>query len=296
MPEEYIEFEETFPKMTEEEAAELKEKVDWDSTEEDSVPKVGDSAEAIEEMPTGEDGTQEQPEVDEGDSVEYELPDGTKVTAEQIQEMLGYDKRFKDTQADYTRVSQEKAELARELMQMKYQQQAQQPVFQPEYQAYQQQPFQPQQLEDNYATETERRLAEELRGVKQRVQQIDYNNRLRDQADRARRADELVDSFRSNHGDLSEDEVAGVINKALDSGTFDLELVYRGMRDIESEREAIRKQAREELMADLKNKGKAKLEPAGAPTKEEPPLDVSKLSDEQIEALMTADAKRIFKG
>jgi len=304
---EHVEFEESFPQMTEEDLAELNKKVDWETTEEDSVPKVGGPAEELGETPeeetdaksegeedeTPEDEETEKPEVDSEDAVEYELPDGTKLTAQQIQELLTAEKRFKDTQAYSTRLAQENAELNRLVMQNRLMQQ-QTPQFEPSY--YGPQPPAPQQLEDNYATETERLLAEQLKGVQSKLQQIEYNNWQREQAELKRRTDELIGRFRENHKDLGDDQVAAVLRKANETGTYDLELVYNGMRDIEAEREMARKQAREELIADLRKKGKAKISPSGSPAKKPPPLDVSKLSEDEIEALMTADAKRIFKG
>lgn len=264
------EFEDKEIELSDEDREELS-KIDWyadpDAEEQDTDSKPEAEAE----------------DVPEATEVEYELPGGDTLTAEQIAELRALEKRYKDLQADYTRKAQENAELRQKELAQQYMRDYQPPPqFQPE-------PFQPTPLENAYATETERVLAERLQRLEEQQKHRDYQEWVKNQREAMERSNNLVSSFRGQHSELSDDQVAEIIAKANQAGTFDLELVYRGMRNYDAELQQARELARKELVEELRKKQGAKLEPSAQPSKAEPKLDVRKLTDEQRAALMVKE-------
>lgn len=252
------EFEELEIELTDEDKAELS-GIDWS----------GDSTEEPEEENTAEPevgATEDVPEVTEPETTEDP-----------------YEPRYKELQAEYTRARQENKELQQRIMAQQYSQEYAVPQFQP------QQPFQPTPMDTPYATETERLLAERLEQVEKTQSQRDYQEWQRNQREAVQRADGLVRDFKAKHGDMTDDQVGEVLAKANQAGTYDLDLVYRGMRDIDAEIEQAEKRAQVELIKKLREKKSAGLEPSAQPGKESPPIDVSKLSEEQRHALMVKE-------
>ena len=260
------EFEELEIELSDEDREELS-KIDWS----------GDSA-VEEENTASEPEDEATPDVEQEDTVEYELPEGGKLTLGQLQELQGYEKRYKDLQADYTRKAQENTELRQHMLAAQY--------MQPQYQP---QPFQHAPMETPYATETERELAERLAKVEQVQAQRDYQEWQQRQREAVRRSNELVDSFRAKHNDLSDDQVGEVLAKANQAGTYDLELVYRGMHDWNSEIAEAEKRGKEKFIAEFRKKQDAKLEPSAQPSKPPKKIDVRTLTEEQRHALMVND-------
>lgn len=281
MPEEdYKEIE-----LTEDAKAELAEK-DWDAmdeTIEDQPPKPGAPASGYDEEPPQEEAEEEPPQ---GDEDEFELPNGEKVSRERLGELLTADKRFKDTQAAFTKAHQENARLYQELMaQRMLQPQFEQPTFTPEY------PQQQQQEELQYATETEKRLGERLAEIEKRQAIRDHEARVAAQRENQRRADDIVSKFRTAHPDLDDNAVATVLQRANAANTYDLDLVYSGMRDYNTEIEAAKAAAIEEYQAKLKEKKKAALETSDGGVKPPEEFDPTKLTEEQLHAVMVAKLK-----
>jgi len=283
MPEEEIKEVE----LTEEAKAELA-KIKWD--DDDTQPSgEGDEAASYEEKEPPTKEVEEEPP--QGDEVEYELPTGEKVSAAQLQELLTAEKRFKDTQAAFTTAKQENARLYQELMaQRMLQPQFEQPQFTPEY------PKQPQREEMQFATETERQLAERLADIERRQAIRDHEARLAAQRENQRRADDIVSRFRSVHPDMKDDDVATVLQRANAANTFDLDLVYSGMRDYNTEIEAAKKAAIEEYQTTLKAKKKAALETSDGGVKPPDKIDIRNLTEEQRFDLMVSNLKELEGG
>lgn len=253
------EFEESEIELTDEDKAELS-KIDW------SDNSTGDSEEENTVEPEVEaTKTEDEPEVTE--PVVTDDP---------------YEKRYKELQADYTRKAQENSELQQRVMAQQYTQEYAAPQFQP------QQP-QPQPMDTPYATDTERVLSERLEQVEKTQSQRDYQEWQRSQREAVQRADGLVRDFKAKHSGMTDDQVGEILAKANQAGTYDLELVHRGMRDVDAEIAQAEKQAQVELIEKLRKKKTAGLEPSAQPGKVTAPLDVSKLSEDQRHAMMVKE-------
>ena len=250
------EFEEKEIELTDEDKAELS-KIDWSS----------DSTEEPEE-----ENTASEPE---------EKAAEPAVTEPEVTEDP-YEKRYKDLQADYTRKAQENKDLLQREMARQYSQQEYTPQFQP-------QPFQPAEMEVPYATEGERLLMDKVKRLEQIQSNRDYQEWQKGQQEAVERANGIVADFKAKHSDMTDDQVGEILAEANRSGTYNLELVHRGMRDFDAELEQTRKKAREDLVEELRKKKGAALEPSSQPGKAAPAFDVRKLTEEQRHALMVKE-------
>lgn len=271
--------------MTEEARAEL-EKINW-GEDDQQPPGEGDLAADYKE-----EASPKEAEEEEAKGGEVDTSDGTEYTAEQLTEMATYEKRFKDTQSAFTASQQENARLQQEIMA----QRMLQPQFPPERFVPEYPPPQQQQEGLQYATDTERQLTERLDQIERRQTVRDHEARLAAQQENVRRADEIVSKFRTAHSDMKDDEVGAVIGRANAANTFDLDLVYRGMRDYNAEIAEAKKAAVHEYTAKLKDKQKANLESSGGAVKPPEKVDYSRLTDEQQHDLMVAKLRELEGG
>lgn len=242
--------------------------------------------ESLEEQP--ESGATEQEEKPQ--PVQEVEVDGEKVPLETIKEWKSGTLRL----ADYTRKTQE---LARERDRITLMRQALEDEFynRKEYTPAPAQPNQYQPVSEEpleFATPTEKRLYDELQQVKGAVGSL-YE---RDKQERVRtiqaQIDDSINGFMKAHPDMNEDQVALVIEKSRELGmrkpslaTF--EHVHRGMRD-EAE---IEKRAIEKYEAEKKKKPLAQMEPPSSIGAAPAMPDLSKLTEDQIYALMERDLK-----
>lgn len=262
--------------LTDEAIAELA-KTNWGEDDEQPPGEGSPAADYEEETPPKE-------AEEEGAKADEALPE---LTAEQIADRETYEKRFKDTQQAFTQSQQENARLQQELMARRFEQ----PQFVPEYPPQQQYRPQQQPEELQYATETERQLAQRLEGIEQRQAIRDHEARLAQQRENQRRADDIVSNFRSGHPDMKDEEIATVLQRANQANTFDLDLTYRGMRDYNAEIEAAKKEAIEGYIAKKKEGGKAILESSDGGVKPPEKFDARKYTDDQLNALMVEELK-----
>jgi len=280
--------------LTEEEQEEFSKLLqEEEKTEEEKTEEVDDSGtpEKKEEQPEEKEEVKEE----EPEEPVVEL-DGEKIPVSEVKEWKqGYLR-----QQDYTKKTQALADARKAIEQERIQLQelrmmfeqmfGQQPTAQtpPAGMSPYQQPYgvpqQPPEEEMQFATETEKRLYEELQQIKQAVGGLIQHQQVQVQKSALSYVENCINEFKAKHPNISEDEMAQVLERANNLGVMPsvdaFDTIYKGMLDIEKiKQEAIKEYVEKELP----KKQKAKLESS------------KELDREETESIEDLDENELFE-
>jgi len=280
--------------LTEEEQEEFSKLLqEEEKTEEEKTEEVDDSGtpEKEEEQPKEKEEVKEE----EPEEPVVEL-DGEKIPVSEVKEWKqGYLR-----QQDYTKKTQALAEERRQLQELRMmfeQMFGQQPTAQtppagmPPYQQPYGVPQQPPEEEMQFATETEKRLYEELQQIKQAVGGLIQHQQVQVQNSALSYVENCINDFKGKHPDISEEQLAQVLEKANNLGVMPsveaFDTIYKGMLDIEKiKQEAIKEYVEKELP----KKQKAKLESSKELDQEEE-INVEDLDENELFERMVQEFK-----